>query len=96
MEVCPALCKALGGLDEGLSRAQSSWIWSPVWVDHDENIPEWERAPVLWAGGSDCWAPSNPESSVRDLGYGFLNIPWGKHFQMCFGVSEMKSLLFCK
>ena len=69
----------------------------PVWVDHAENITEWQRAPVLRVGRSHCWAPSNPESSVRDLGYGFLNIPGGKRFQeMCFEVSKMKSLLFCK
>ena len=97
MEVCPALCEALRGLGEVLSKAQSSWVWSPVWVDHDGNITERQWAPGLRVGCSDRWASSNPESSVRDLGYGFLNIPWGKHFQeMCFGVSKMKSLLFCK
>lgn len=31
MEVCLALCEALRGLGEVLSKAQSSWVWSPVW-----------------------------------------------------------------
>ena len=64
--VCPALCKALRGLDEGIPKAQSSLNC----VDRDEKQHRaLETALVLHVGGlCDCWAPSSSESSVHDLG----------------------------